>query len=351
MMNDLVYYSPQHEGIILNEEGKLQSLTHSTSFRRESSSNSLSKQHQSSSSSTLTYNSTMSSMASDVSSCARLSSPPGSFHNGLRRSTFDLSDYSASTGTYKSSSSSLRYRGGSQQREGEATKALSELASSSKGSFASFTSSSSYPETETAYSAQAAADATQQKQSNDLLRFMGLEMIIEDVMLGYMALLMLGVNMHRQVTSLLRNLKSFLGTTFQFISDLYHFEEPIERPATRTSSNLLQEQPYFTSLNDTRDMHESRSEEDLLTPFKLVTPPSSATQSEARDEWGHFADFQEELADEKSFIPSCSRLSSSPSRRGTLKKASNTGLATLAEVREDDFEERDDEEEEEDWSF
>jgi hypothetical protein len=65
------------------------------------------------------------------------------------------------------------------------------------------------------------------------------------------------------------------------------------------------------------------------------------------DGWGHFADFQEELADESSFIPSCSRSNSVvPSYRSVTPPSPNNqkgALETLTESRE--------EEDEEDWSF
>ena len=38
-----------------------------------------------------------------------------------------------------------------------------------------------------------------------------------------------------------------------------------------------------------------------LSPARVTR----AASSNSIDEWGHFADFQDELADEKSFIPSC----------------------------------------------
>lgn len=38
-----------------------------------------------------------------------------------------------------------------------------------------------------------------------------------------------------------------------------------------------------------------------LSPARVTITPNS----DSKDEWGHFADFQEELADDKSFLPSC----------------------------------------------
>ncbi|KAL3914969.1 MAG: hypothetical protein SGILL_005866, partial [Bacillariaceae sp.] len=163
--------------------------------------------------------------------------------------------------------------------------------------------------------------------------FMGLETVIEDVFLGYMSILLLVVNMHRQLKSLLLGMKSLVGKAWDSLSHLYHFEEPLERQPCQGSN----------SSNDSV-MHKSNSEELLLTPLKLV----AASKQEAggsKDEWGHFADFQEELADEASFIPSCSRI---PAGRSTLRKPSTSGLAPLAEVHEDDHEEA---VEEEEWCF
>ena len=65
------------------------------------------------------------------------------------------------------------------------------------------------------------------------------------------------------------------------------------------------------------------------------------------DGWGHFADFQEELADESSFIPSCSKSNNvvRPYRSVTPPSPNDQkgALETLTESRE--------EEDEEDWSF
>ena len=57
---------------------------------------------------------------------------------------------------------------------------------------------------------------------------------------------------------------------------------------------------------------------------------SSSSGEGEEDDWGHFADFRDELADESSFIPSCS--------------TSHT-LETLTEGREEDDDVG------EDWSF
>lgn len=184
----------------------------------------------------------------------------------------------------------------------------------------------------------------------------GLESIIEDVFLGYMSILFLVINMERQVRSLFREIHCIVGYVWETIrANAFQFEEPLERSRASRSSGLfpandsiprslsaldqmvLNQQQRATTSEEQRD-DLSSSNQELLTPMKLADTSSHSS----KDEWGHFADFQDELADEASFIPSCCRL---PPPRSSLRKSSTSGLAPLAEV------DGDDNEEEEDWTF
>ncbi len=94
--------------------------------------------------------------------------------------------------------------------------------------------------------------------------------------------------------------------------------------------------------------HRTDSQEDFSGAEAIFSCSSSSSSDdnteEDEDGWGHFADFRDELADEASFIPSCSMM---PLRNGSVAAvhvppSCVTALETLAE---------EDDEEEEDWSF
>ncbi|KAG7349260.1 hypothetical protein IV203_011857 [Nitzschia inconspicua] len=333
-MQDLVYYSPQHDGIVLNEDGKLQSMVHCNSIRR----NNCSKQ-------SLMGSSTVSSMVSDVSSCAMIS-PPGSFHNGLRRSTFDLSEYDSATGTYrKDRGSTLRQR--SFVTNGAATQALLDLNSSKEENTSrqSLFSSSTWNKAETMYSNNDDAAATPQPTMLKENQKRG-ESIIEDVFWGYISLLLLVVNMERQVRNLCREIQSIMGYAWEVLrANSFQCEEPLERRVAYhkydfPSNKDIPSGQETMKEQEGQDVGDEQTKE-LLTPLKLVTTDYTET-SLGKDEWGHFADFQDELADESSFIPSCCHV---PPPRSSLKKGSSFTLAPLAEVQEGEADD------EEDWSF
>jgi hypothetical protein len=124
------------------------------------------------------------------------------------------------------------------------------------------------------------------------------------------------------------------------------------------SSSSFQQEP----VNDDEDELSSSTsappmqdaDEDYSSSSDSSSSSSSSSGDDEHDEhqidadgWGHFADFQEELADESSFIPSCSRSNNvvRPYRSVTPPSPDNQkgALETLTESRE--------EEDEEDWSF
>lgn len=97
----------------------------------------------------------------------------------------------------------------------------------------------------------------------------------------------------------------------------------------------------------------SNSKEDFYGASEAIYSCSSSSSSsddsseEEEGSWGHFADFRDELADESSFIPSCSVM---PLRTRAVAAVSVpspgvTTLETLAEGREEDDDAG------EDWSF
>ena len=113
------------------------------------------------------------------------------------------------------------------------------------------------------------------------------------------------------------------------------------------SSSIRQEPINFESKGLNRS---SNSREDFYGACEATSSSSSSSDDyseEDEDGWGHFADFRDELADEASFIPSCSMMTIR--QRSVVAVAVTpscaTTLETLAEGREED------DEAEEDWSF
>ena len=131
---------------------------------------------------------------------------------------------------------------------------------------------------------------------------------------------------------------------FDMVSSLLNaiqFEEPIDRSHMDDTDSIVDDSVMGTQKDLKQETTESCNQQDDQPP----STDSTATQrSDAvRDEWGHFADFQDELADESSFIPSC-RVSLNPvARRSSHNKSS---LQTLTEIAEDDNVDDDDMEEE-----
>lgn len=169
-----------------------------------------------------------------------------------------------------------------------------------------------------------------------------------------MSILFLLVNMERQVRSLFRDIHHWVENVWETLrANAFQFEEPLERrPSEHCSSDRFPSDANISSslpimMQEQRD--DVSSSQELLTPLKLV-PPAATETSSGKDEWGHFTDFQEELADESSFIPSCSRFPPPPPR-SSLQKLSSSGLTPLAEVQEKEGDDDEEEDEDEDWSF
>jgi hypothetical protein len=160
-----------------------------------------------------------------------------------------------------------------------------------------------------------------------------------------------------QLRNLFNGIRNLLDALLSFA---FHFEEPL---ATKhPSQQQHQQQSCHDDLSSIiYKLRHQESQDELLTPLKLV-PLQSETidsttddgegitgintiNSNKDDAWGHFTDFQDELADEASFIPSCSR-SSPPRKKSMLQPLSSSGLSPLAEETEGD-----EDEDEDGWSF
>jgi len=334
----------------------------------------------------------MASASSSSSSCGRIS-PTTSF-GGMRRSTFDLSDFqktqqpeslryrggrslsnsTAPTSSSSSSPSSSPMRTMCSAHAGAATRALLEMAmhdalsptmrtrSSSQelkshGSNSSFSSqhkrtdrrpsSSSLSSTGDRNSCKSTGttnDYDSHRHGNESSpRFLrDLESLVEDLMLGYITFLHIFIIAERHVRGTFQMLRDMVSSWLNAIQ----FEEPIDRSHMDGTDLIGDHSVRGADKNLGQTTTESSNQQDDQT----TSADSTAIQrSEAvRDEWGHFADFQDELADESSFIPSC-RVSLNPvARRSSHNK---TSLQTLTEIAEDDDIDDDDMDEEEEWSF
>ena len=334
---------------------------------------------------------------SDTSTCAKIS-PPSSFNNGLRRSTFDLSSFNSLATSSSSSTSScylpsptrrsstLRYRGSSSHQndcfsvqEGAATRALLELAAKETTSptieevreepstIVQFLDETQ--EAEDLFSPTAAATAstddspaianssTASSQHGDERSVM--EFILEGILLGHLIvpLLHLIVTIERHVRSLFRGLQRNTGFLFASLFAPSSFQqEPNDADDEQLSSSLnLMQQELVVEDDDDDDYPGS---EEACCCYSSSSSSSSDNDDNIESDaggWGHFADFQDELADEKSFIPLCSasplRTRSvvaappSPYQKGEVGACVASSLETLDECREED------DDTEEDWSF
>lgn len=316
--------------------------------------------------------------SSENSSCAKIS-PPSSFNNGLRRSTFDLTSFdslatscSDSSSCYSSpirTSSTLRYRGrqspscSSQNhvyphlREGAATQALLQLAVKSSalpplqevrkepravarpsdktkgdeglGSPKISTRDIPMPET---------IDSNDYDDKYDSI----MSYILEGILLGYIILPLLHftIIIERRIRSLFWKLRcntEFLFPILLAPSSTFQ-QEPIDFEGKELCSLLASSYMQQEAMEDNEDAC-------------CYSSSSSSSDNENierdQDEWGHFTDFRDELADESSFVPSCT---ASPLRRRPMATSavSPSCIATLEALTEGQEE---DDEATEDWSF
>lgn len=263
-----------------------------------------------------------------------------SFNSRLRRSTFDLSSvnslatscsdsssYSLPSPTRKSST--MRHRGQSSSsttstQEGAASQALLQLIADQEKMTA-------LQETHKAIEAEGEIDASAQdvssisKGSSDRIESF-IQYFLEVIFFGCLIVpfLQMTITIER---CLRRNLELAFTTL-------------------RSPSSSIEEEPIEFERRGL--YHSPKSREGLYATTEVVYSSSSDDNSEEdEDGWGHFADFQDELADESSFIPSCSVM---PIRTRTetsvaVSPSCIATLETLAECQEED------DEGEEDWSF
>ena len=284
------------------------------------------------------------------------SSQQSSFNNRLRRSTFDLSVDSLSTSSSDSIScclsspprktSTLRYRGKSSSftsskqvspplPDGAASRALMKRASNQD------MKSARREVRREPVATQGESDICIHKTSTkcthgssisgghpDLTESF-MQYFLEVIMFGCLIVpfLHLTITMERYLRSTVGELHRIVGFAFNSLS--------------ASSSSV---QGLYCSSNSIENFHG--------TPQAIYSRSSSSSSTEDNTEgdedgWGHFADFRDELADEASFIPSCSVM---PLRKRdvaavVVQPSCATTLETLTEGREDDDDAG------EDWSF
>ena len=339
---------------------------------------------------------------SDTSSCANMSTT-NSFNNGICRPTFDLSSFNSLATTSSSSSSSssscylssltqrsstLRYRGPPSSSfassssgcsflsEGAATRALLHLATKETTSstlkevreepIAIDRSLNETQEAEDFFSPKTTspvATATSIEDASTSIAVnsravsrhrddygSGMQYILEGILLGFLIVPLLHIiaTVERYFRSLFMDLQRNAGFLFASLFAPSSFQqEPIDMNGEQPCSSLAK--PMHQELVDDEDYSGSPEEETLCCYSSSSSSSDNDGNIESeQDGWGHFADFRDELADESSFIPSCS---ASPLRTRSAVAAvppscvASSTLDTLAEGREED------DDTEEDWSF
>jgi hypothetical protein len=191
-----------------------------------------------------------SSFSSDASSCGK-SSPPTSF-KGLRRSTLDLSQLKL-CGALPHPETTAKSFGSSESKE--------------------------IPQVDT-------DDAP-----SDTHR--GIDGLVGDALLPLMSILHVVILVESNIRTFIDEANHHVGSVFGFLLSTIlpsNSTPPIIENHVKSLSEKVQQA-----------MDDEPEPDELLTPAR-VTPAVSA---DSKDEWGHFADFQEELADENVFLPSC----------------------------------------------
>jgi hypothetical protein len=138
----------------------------------------------------------------------------------------------------------------------------------------------------------------------------GVDGILEDLLLSYASVLYVISSVESHVRTFVEEANHHIGNIFSLV---------LSAVLTSPSSSSVVEPVVQEEMDD-----ESETVE-IFSPVK-VTPTLSAN---SKDEWGHFADFQEALADESTFLPSFA------------PKAKVYPLGTLDESEEEDEDEGD----------
>lgn len=313
---------------------------------------------------------------SDTFPCEKISSPNS--NSRLRRSTFDLSSVnSLATSSSDSSSycipspsrktSTLRYRGQSSSpssygnpsfTEGAATEALLHLAehNDTKSTLREVRREPSElkhsldetrghckrrREPATICTEDSASSSTSITDGDDSMSSIS-QYCLEVIILGYLVVpfLQLTITIERFLRGLFVHLQRYLGLAFDSLFGHSSSSEDLN----------FDWQELYSSTANPLQRESSDHNRDVSGSCEAVCCYSSSSSCEdegEHDGWGHFADFQDELADEASFIPSCSAnpLRGRAASASAVPPTCVTALETLAEGREEDDDAG------EDWSF
>lgn len=320
--------------------------------------------------------------------CLKIATPTNSFNNKLRRSTFDLSSFnSLATSSSDSSSycvstptriastptrSTLRYRGSSSSsgnpsmpedvprqslaRRGEriAENFVSREVREAPSEITRTTKESQGMVELRSHLTASGTMSTKDSQLDCLSSNM--QFVLESIILGWLVVpfLELSIQIERYVRVKFKSMKRSIGYLFAclFASSSSFEDEPINFENQNFCSSLDAPvlEKYPQELSDGNEYlngcsHSSES----ISCHSMSSSGEDDTADEHGQEngWGHFADFQDELADEASFVPSCSvgHLSTRAADVAALPPSCVTGLETLDEGREEDDDSG------EDWTF
>jgi hypothetical protein len=234
---------------------------------------------------------------SDSSSCAKGPSPVSSLGK-LQRSTVDLRNVDSKV--MISSRSNLILSSSSR---------LSEL-SNFRGRNSSSGSSKSSSEMRNLSNHRFGSSDTLMKPVEKKARGeSGSAGFFEETFIRYLSLHRVADEFARNLRMIFDSVEAAIGNVFGVILSTLFPMNDIHQSRQPALANQDQYSPNPPdALN--RDFYDELQPDDLLSPAKVMDAPSSNT----KDEWGHFADFQEDLADEaiavtilkcksKSFLP------------------------------------------------
>lgn len=123
--------------------------------------------------------------------------------------------------------------------------------------------------------------------------------------MGYLAVLQAIVFAESGIRGLISEARHHVSNVFGF---LFHTIFP-----SNSDASMIWDDPCIPGSSRKTYSPDSRERLNEPPPDPLLSPArvTAAANSNPRDEWGHFADFQDEIADERSFIPSYAPLHSS----------------------------------------
>lgn len=130
----------------------------------------------------------------------------------------------------------------------------------------------------------------------------GIEGFVEDTFLNYVSVIHTIFSIENSLRTLIDEAQHHVGNIFGFLLNSLF----ANNSSARGIDVALRQAPAS-------DQWEEPPPDPPLSPAQTTPTPTS----NSKDEWGHFADFKDELANESSFLPSCA-----PERRSSLETLS-----------------------------